>query len=248
MSCEGAHGSCCVVCARRQWERWNVCTVPAADSSQLLHRFVLSGSGQECADSAPEVVGGFSNSLVLHQLARHGREHVVIAVDRLQPIGSELAFHGQSDQELFPHQAETDLLHGAAVGEELHFHRMLLPYAPRAPAGLPQSVQGIAGFVEEDGRELQQVESGLDQLGMADDDVDSALQLLAVPGLAFMSGHAGPEHASANPLGSQQLVQTGVNVVLAGVDGEHLTFTPARKLSLDFLYDSSLFRISLALI
>src|ERR1035438_338288 len=121
-------------------------------------------------------------------------------------------------------------------------------YAPRAPAGLPQSVQGIAGFVEEDGRELQQVESGLDQLGMADDDVDSALQLLAVPGLAFMSGHAGPEHASANPLGSQQLVQTGVNVVLAGVDGEHLTFTPARKLSLDFLYDSSLFRISLALI
>src|SRR5271166_5540320 len=62
---------------------------------------------------------------------------------------------------------------------------MVLPYAPRTPAGLPQSVQGIPGFVEEDRRKLQQVESGFDQLGMADDDVDSALQLLAVPGLAF---------------------------------------------------------------
>ena len=101
-------------------------------------------------------------------------------VDRLQPIGGELPFHGQSDQKLLAHQAQTDLLHGAAVGEELHFHGMLLPYAPRAPAGLPQSVQGIPCFVEKDGREHQQVESGFDQLGMTDDDVDSALQLLAV--------------------------------------------------------------------
>ena len=87
-----------MVCARRQWERWNVCTVPFADSRKLFYRFVLSGSGQECADPAPEVVGGFSDSLVLHQLTRHGREHVVVAVDRLQPIGGELPFHGQSDQ------------------------------------------------------------------------------------------------------------------------------------------------------
>src|SRR5450759_4340050 len=117
---------------------------------------------------------------------------------------------------------------------------MLLPYAPRAPAGLPQSVQGIPGFVEEDGRELQQVESGLDQLGMADDDVDPALQLLAVPGLAFMSGHAGPEHATANPLGSQQLLQSCRYVVLVGVDGEHLALTAAGKLGLD-LPDKSVF-------
>src|SRR5271166_1945267 len=119
---------------------------------------------------------------------------------------------------------------------------MVLPYAPRAPAGLPQSVQGIAGFVEEDGRKLQQVESGLDQLGMADDDVDSALQLLAIPGLASMSGDAGPEHAGANPLGSQQLFQPCRYVVLVGVDGEDLAFASAGKLRLDFLYESSLFR------
>src|SRR5271157_1527705 len=104
---------------------------------------------------------------------------------------------------------------------------MLLPYAPRAPAGLPQSVQRIPGFVEEDGRKLQQVESGLDQLGMADDDVDAALQLLAVPGLALMSRHAGPKHARANPLGSQQLLQPCGYVVLVGVDGEHLALAPA---------------------
>ena len=221
---------------------------PSLTARMLFHRFLLSGSGQECADPAPEVVGGFSDSLVLHQLTRHGREHVVVAVDRLQPIGGELTFHGQSDEKLFPHEAQTDLLHGAAIGEELHFHRMLLPYAPRAPAGLPQSVQGIAGFVKEDGRKLQQVESGLDQLGMADDDVDSALELLAVPGLAFMSGHAGPEHAGANPLGSQQLLQPCRHVVLVGVDGKDLAFAAAGKLSLDFLDESSLFRINLALI
>src|SRR5271157_4575784 len=83
---------------------------------------------------------------------------------------------------------------------------------------------------------------------MADDDVDSALELLAIPGLAFMSGHAGPEHAGANPLGSQQLFQPCGHVVLVGVDGEDLTLAPAGKLSLDFLYERSLFRISLALI
>src|ERR1019366_343834 len=70
------------------------------------------------------------------------------------------------------------------------------------------------------------IESGLDQLGMADDDVDPALQLLAVPGLAFVSGHAGPEHAGANPLGSQQLLQPCRHVVLVGVDGEPLALAP----------------------
>src|SRR5271166_4581067 len=125
---------------------------------------------------------------------------------------------------------------------------MRLPYAPRAPAGLPQSVEGITGFVEEDRRKLQQIESGLDQLGMADHDVDAALELLAVPGLALMSGHAGPEHAGANPLGSQQLLQPCRYVVLVGVDGKDLAFAATGQLSLDFSDESSLFRINLALI
>src|ERR1019366_8760013 len=120
---------------------------------------------------------------------------------------------------------QTDLLHGGAVGEELHFHRMLLANAPRAPAGLPQSVERIAGFVKEDGRKLQQIESGLNQLGMADNDVDPALQLLAVPGLPFMGGHAGAEHTGANPLGSQQLLTPCRYVVLVGVDGQDFPCT-----------------------
>src|ERR1019366_6702294 len=143
---------------------------------------------------------------------------------------------------------QTDLLHGGAVGEELHFHRMLLAYAPRAPAGLPQSVQRIAGFVEEDGRKLQQIESGLNQLGMADNDVDPALQLLAVPGLPFMGGHAGAEHTGANPLGSQQLLQPCRYVVLVGVDGKDLAFTSTVELPLDLLNESSFLGINLALI
>ena len=53
ISGEGTQGSSCVVCARRQGERRNVCTVPFADGSRLIHRFLQSGSGQECADPAP---------------------------------------------------------------------------------------------------------------------------------------------------------------------------------------------------
>src|SRR5271165_1785262 len=63
-----------------------------------------------------------------------------------------------------------------------------------------------------------------------------------------MSGHAGPEYAGANPLGSQQLLQPCRHVVLVGVDGKDLAFAAAGKLSLDFLDESSLFRINLALI
>src|SRR5271157_4864028 len=125
---------------------------------------------------------------------------------------------------------------------------MLLPYAPRAPAGLPQSVQRIPGFVEEDGRKLQQVESGFDQLGMTDDDVDSALQLVAIPGLAFMSGDARPKHAGANPLGSQQLLQPCGYVVLVGVDGKDLAFAATFELPLDLLDESSFLGIDLAFI
>ena len=68
-----------MVCARRQRERWNVCTIRFADSRKLFYRFLLSGSGQERADPAPQIIGGFSDSFVLHQFPRHGREHVVVA-------------------------------------------------------------------------------------------------------------------------------------------------------------------------
>src|SRR5271157_3745615 len=63
-----------------------------------------------------------------------------------------------------------------------------------------------------------------------------------------MRGHAGPEHASANPLSSQQLFQSCRYVVLVGIDGEDLALAPAGKLGLDFPDESSLFRINLALI
>jgi hypothetical protein len=58
VSCEGTHRSGCMICARRQWERWNGSTIPFADGSRLIHRFLQAGSGQECADPAPEVIGG----------------------------------------------------------------------------------------------------------------------------------------------------------------------------------------------
>jgi len=98
-------------------------------------------------------------------------------------FGGKLAFHGQSHEKLLAHQPQADFLHGSDIGEELHVHRSPLANAPGSSAGLPQSVQGVAGLMEQDGRKFQLVEASLDQLGMADGDVDAALQLLAVPRL-----------------------------------------------------------------
>src|ERR1035438_7195519 len=63
-----------------------------------------------------------------------------------------------------------------------------------------------------------------------------------------MGGHAGPEHAGANPLRSQQLLQPCRYVVLVGVDGEDLAFTSTFELPLDLLDESSFLGIDLALI
>src|ERR1019366_1281532 len=92
------------------------------------------------------------------------------------------------------------------------------------------------------------IQSGLNDVGMADGDIDSTAQLFTVPGLPFMGGHAGPEHAGANPLGPQQLLQPCGYVVFVGVDGKHLALAPAGKLRLDFPDESSLLGIDLAFI
>ena len=89
----------------------------------------------------PYGVGGFSDSCLLHQFARHRAHQVFIGVERLQTFARELAFHHQGHQHLLAHQPEAGLLHRARVRDELHPHRESLPDAPRSSASLAQRVQ-----------------------------------------------------------------------------------------------------------
>src|SRR2546425_12539599 len=79
--------------------------------------------------------------------------------------------------------------HGAFVAKELHPHRPSLSNTPRSSAGLPQGVQRVSRLVEEDCRKIQQVESGFDELGMADYDLHTLLDLSRVPSFALRRVH-----------------------------------------------------------
>ena len=61
--------------------------------------------------------------------------------------------------------------------------------------------------MEQDRGKIQKVQSGLDDLGMANRDIDSATQLFAVPGFPPVSGNAGPQDRCAYSLGAKQLFQ-----------------------------------------
>ena len=47
--------------------------------------------------------------------------------------------------------------------------------------------------MKQDCRKVQKIQPGLDDLGMADGDIDSTTQLLAVLGFPPVSGDAGPQ-------------------------------------------------------
>src|SRR5260370_41154260 len=98
---------------------------------------------------------------------------------------SELALHHERDKHLSPHETETGSLCRLVVDQKLHANIEPLANAPGPPRGLPQRVKRIAGLIEVDRREPEQVESCLDKLGMSDDNLDAVSDLLLVPLLPF---------------------------------------------------------------
>src|SRR5438270_599768 len=48
-------------------------------------------------------VGAFSDAVLLDQFPRHGGEHIVVLIDILQSLSSELPFHSQRYQQLLSH-------------------------------------------------------------------------------------------------------------------------------------------------
>ena len=147
-----------------------------------------------CVEGLPNSVSRLANSVPLNQFPGHRRQHVVVFVDVLQAFTSELALHGQCDQELLPHKAQTGRLHGALVAKKLHSHRPPLADPPRPPTSLPQAVQRISRLIEKDGREVQEIETRFNQLGMGNYDLYSLLDLPCVPGLSLRGIHARPQN------------------------------------------------------
>jgi hypothetical protein len=112
-----------------------------------------------CIQGSPDCVGCFSNSVPFNQLPRHRREHVIVFIDALQSLAGKLALHGECHEEFLPHQAEARSLHGSLRAKKLHVHGPSLPDPPGPAAGLPQSVQRVAGLIKDDGWEIQQIQT-----------------------------------------------------------------------------------------
>lgn len=127
--------------------------------------------------------------------------------------------------------------------KKLHAHGSALSDPPGPATGLPQSVQRVAGLVENDGGKVQQIESGLHQLGMADHDLDSVFDLSGVPSFALGSIHARAQDCCAQPFLTQDSLQPGCDVVFLRVHGKDLAPPPLEQFLPDLLNEFSFFRI-----
>src|SRR5260370_24415870 len=113
----------------------------------------------------------------------------------MDAFAGELALHHERDEHLAPHETEAGSLRRLVVDEELHPNTEPLADAPGPPGRLPQGMQGIAGLIEVDRREPQQVESCFDQLRMSNDNLDAIPDLLLVPLLPLQRRNRGTKHS-----------------------------------------------------
>jgi hypothetical protein len=82
---------------------------------------------------------------------------------------------------------------------------------------------------------VQEIQPGLNDFRVADYDIDSTTQLLAVPGFPPVSGNASPQDRRSHSLGSKQLFQSCGNVVLVGIDRKDLALAAASELGFHFV-------------
>src|SRR5271165_479706 len=102
--------------------------------------------------------------------------------------------------------------------------------------------------MKQNGGKVQKIQPGLNDLGMADCDIDSTAQLFAVPGLPPVRGNARPQNRRSNSLGAKELFQPCGNVVLIGVNGVDLALATTRELSFYLFDQCPLFCVSFVLV
>src|SRR5271166_1165656 len=109
-------------------------------------------------------------------------------------------------------------------------------------------MQRVASLMKQDCRKVQQIQSSLNNLRMADRDIDSTAQLFAIPGFPPVSGNTGSQDRRPYSLGAKQLFQPCGNVVLIGVNGKYLALAATRELGFHLCDECPLFCIRFVLV
>src|SRR5260370_41007904 len=107
----------------------------------------------------------------------------------MDALAGEFALHHQCDEHLPAHETKAGSLRRLIVDQELHADVEPLADTPGSPRRLSQGMERVAGLVEVDRREPQQIESYLDQLGVTDENIDSIRDPLPAPMLPFQRRH-----------------------------------------------------------
>ena len=151
-------------------------------------------------ERSPNAVCRIADAVPFDEFPRHRRQHVIVLIDALQSLASELAFHSECYEEFLPHEAQARCLHGPFRAKKLHAHGSALSDSPGPAAGLPQGVQRVSRLVENDGRKVQKIKTGLHQLGMADHHLHTVFHLSGVPGFALRGINACSQNRGVDSL------------------------------------------------
>jgi hypothetical protein len=90
----------------------------------------------------------------------------------------------------FAIKSEATGLYRLRIMQVKHADSLALSDAPRSPARLPQSVERISGFIEDQRGVAQQIKARLDNSWVTDRDLDIFVKLLFEPGLPSPTGQA----------------------------------------------------------
>src|SRR6266487_4470466 len=98
---------------------------------------------------------------------------------------------------------------------------MLLPNPPTPPARLTECVRRVAGFIEEQHGEVEQIEPYATQFGVSQADLHAIPKVALVPCLAIGGWHFRGQNLDANPFLQEKLLEPPRHIPLLGVDGEY---------------------------
>ena len=139
----------------------------------------------------------------------------------------EFALNRERGLHLLGHKAQRLLLHGFGIGQVEDPDRQVLADPPTTAAGLSEGEHRIAALEEDDGREVEQIQTGLDQVGVAEQTIVLAGGEVFFQPIfpLFWFDRLASEHQRGESLLMQLVHQSGHQVAGAGVfeKDRHLT-------------------------
>src|SRR5437879_3495294 len=124
----------------------------------------------------------------------------------------------------------------------------MLPDSPASPATLPKYVDRISRLVKQDRRKLDQVETRLHQLWVADDGLHPLAELPVIPSLSRLWGNIGGEHRDPDPLIREDAFQSPSDIALLRIHRVDLAPTTTRQFCFHFLHQPALLRVNLVFV